>query len=59
MHSADADGMANSVDPNQTARSSLIWVCTVWSDLFVQVLRVFTVKQYLCETYIDKIAMSI
>ena len=30
MHPKDADGMANSVDPDQTAsRSSLILVCTV------------------------------
>ena len=30
----DADRMANSVDPDQTAsfRSSLIWVCTVCTD---------------------------
>ena len=28
MSQNDADGMANSVDPDQT-RSSLIWVCTV------------------------------
>ena len=27
----DADGLANSVDPDQT--SSLIWVCTVYPDL--------------------------
>ena len=31
MRLKDADGMANSVDPDQTVsfRSSLIWVCTV------------------------------
>ena len=30
MSPNDADGMANSVDPDQTAPlSSLIWVCTV------------------------------
>ena len=30
MHPKDAEGIANSVDPDQTApRSSLIWVCTV------------------------------
>ena len=34
MHSKDADGIANSVDPDQTALgSSLIWVCTVCPDL--------------------------
>ena len=29
MRPNDADGMANSVDTDQTARSSLIWVYTV------------------------------
>ena len=38
----DANGIANSEDPDQTAplgdsfRSSLIWVCTVCPDLSVQ-----------------------
>ena len=37
------DGKANSVDPDQTApvMSSMIWVCTVCSDLSVPVLRIF------------------
>ena len=41
----DADGMANSVDPDQTApsRSSLIWVCTVCPCLSVRKLRIITV----------------
>ena len=41
----DADGTANSGDPDQTAlfRSSLIWVCTICSDLFVPVFRIFMV----------------
>ena len=38
MHPKDADGLANSVDPDQT-RSSLIWVCTVCPDLSVRKLR--------------------
>ena len=42
MSPNDADGMANSVDPDQT-RSSLIWVCTVWLDLPVRKLRNITV----------------
>ena len=37
MHQKDADGMANSEDPGQTApsplRSSLTLVCTVYLDL--------------------------
>ena len=38
------DGIANSVDPDQTApRSSLFWVCTVCSDLSVPILGIFTV----------------
>ena len=38
------DGIANSVDPDQTApRSSLFWVCIICSDLSVPILRIFTV----------------
>ena len=40
MSPNDAEGMANSVDPDQTA---LIWVCTVCPDLSVQKLRNITV----------------
>ena len=44
MHPKDADGMANSVDPDQTAsRSSLILVCTVCLDLSVPIHRICTV----------------
>ena len=40
----DADGMANSVDPDQVApRSSLIWVCTVCPGISVRKLRIITV----------------
>ena len=41
----DANEMANSVDPDQTAPlgSSLIWVCTVCSDLSVPIFRFVTV----------------
>ena len=43
MGPKDADGMANSADPDQTApRSSLIWVCTVCPDLSVQKFRIIT-----------------
>ena len=53
MHSKDANGMADrselyqsaptkSEDPEQTA-SSLIWICTVWSNLSVQISSMFTV----------------
>ena len=42
----DADGMANSVDPDQIAslisRSSLIWVYTVCPDQSVRKLRTIT-----------------
>ena len=31
MHPKDADGMANSVDPDQTASSEAVWF---WSALF-------------------------
>ena len=41
MSPNDADGMANSVDPDQTA--PLIWVCTVCSGISVRKLRIITV----------------
>ena len=41
MRPKDADGMINSVDPDQ--RVSLIWVYTVCSDLFVRNFRTITV----------------
>ena len=41
MHPKDAEGIANSVDPDQTAL--LIWVCTVCPDLSVRKLRIITV----------------
>ena len=44
MHPNDADGMANSVDPEQ--RSSLIWVYTVCSDLSVRKFRNITVHKF-------------
>ena len=47
MCTNNADGMANSVDPVQTApRSSLIWACTVYSDLPVAIIRIFTIHTY-------------
>ena len=39
----DADRMANSVDPDQTA-PSLIWICTVCPGISVQKLRTITVQ---------------
>ena len=41
MSPHDADGMANSVDPDQTA--PLIWVCTVCPGISVQKLRIIAV----------------
>ena len=44
MNPKDADEMANSVDPDQTApRSSLIWVCTVCPIISVRKLRIIIV----------------
>ena len=44
MGRKDADGIANSVDPDQTApRSSLSWVYTVCPNLPVRKLRIITV----------------
>ena len=42
-------GLANNVDPGQTIRSSLIWVCTVCSHLSVPILRIFTVVHKNCK----------
>ena len=44
MHPKDANGMETSADPDQTAPlgSSLIWACTVCSDLYVPILRIFS-----------------
>ena len=39
MGPKDVEEMANSVEPDQAARSSLIWICTVCPDLSVQKLR--------------------
>ena len=39
MHPKDAEGIANSVDTDETARSSPIWVCAVFPDLSVRKLR--------------------
>ena len=44
MSPNDADGMANSVDPE---RSSLIWVCTVCLGISVRKLRIVTVNVFL------------
>ena len=42
MHPKDAEGIANSVDPDHTApRSILIWVCTVCQVLSVRKLRTY------------------
>ena len=44
MRQKDADALANSVVPDQTApRSSLIWVCTVCSELSGPMLRSLTI----------------
>ena len=40
----DANGIANSGDPDQTA-PRLIWVCTVCPDVSVQKLRLIMVSQ--------------
>ena len=45
----DANGIANSEDLDQTdcsSKSSLIWVCTGCSDLFVQKLRIIMVPNH-------------
>ena len=49
MSPNDADGMANSVDPDQTA--PLIWVCTVCPGISVRKLRIITVCVMLFEIF--------
>ena len=46
MSPNDADGMANSVDPDQC---SLIWVCTVCPGISVRKLRIITVNRLPCQ----------
>ena len=46
MSPNDADGMANSVDPDPDCSSSLIWVCTVCPGISVQKLRIITVTVF-------------
>ena len=48
MSPNDADGMANSADPDQTAprRSSLIWVCTVFPGMSVRKVKNITVMVF-------------
>ena len=44
MPPKDAERMANSVDPDQTAlKSSLIRLYTICSDIHVPIFRIFTV----------------
>ena len=47
MAPKDADGMTNTVDPDQTPpasfRGSLIWVYTVYPDPSIRKLRIITV----------------
>ena len=45
MHPKDAAGIANSVDPDQTA-PSLIWVCTVCPYLSVRKFRIIMVALF-------------
>ena len=55
MSPNDADGTANSVDPDQTARSSLIWVCTVCPGISVRKLRIITVIDFwVGDIHVDK-----
>ena len=55
MHPKDAAGIANSVDPDQTAP---IWVCTVCPDLSVRKFRIITYLKMtkICITHCGKYA---
>ena len=54
MSPNDADGVANSVDPDQTAPSSLIWVCTVCPRISVRKLRIITITEITAGDAINK-----
>ena len=55
MHPKDADGMANSVDPDQTASSEAVWP---WSALFAetylsQYIEFFTVSWFPIQAFLE------
>ena len=52
-HHKHSGGMANSVDPNQTApfRSSLIWIYNICSDTFAPILMVKQSKYVKLQIY--------
>ena len=53
IYQKDANGKANSEDPDQTTpRSSLNWVCTVCPDLSVRKLRIITVESVFFTSFI-------
>ena len=56
MHPKDADRMANSADPDQTERSSLIWVITVCLDLSVR--KLWVIQTYENLQPIDRIVIE-
>ena len=45
----DENGIANCVDPDQTAPCSLIWVCTVCTDLYVPILGIYAAGMLICK----------
>ena len=57
MSPNDADGMANSVDPDQTV-SSLIWVCNVYPGLSIQKLRIIMVIYVIFLNFEQKLLKS-
>ena len=64
MHSNEADAMANSVDPDQTASSEAVWS---WSALFaetylsqyIEFLRYFTSFSTEFQSYLDNDRVTI
>ena len=59
MSAKDADGMTNSVDPDQTAPLLKIWVHTVCPALPIQMFRINTVAKLCMLFYIksDKLKL--
>ena len=60
MHPKDADGMANSVDPDQTASSEAVWS---WSALFAetylsQYIEFVRYKHFSLQTFVENISQA-
>ena len=58
MHPKDADGMANSIDPDQTASSEAVWSCSAlfaetYLSQYIEFVRYFLNLKYLIQPYFN------